>query len=76
MQMWLIFVPALITIQLSMLHMGQMILSEPSIIIIWTFHDMMEWMSRILVGKMAGADEDFGTRVMQMWLIFVQFPTT
>jgi hypothetical protein len=43
-----------------MIHMDQMILSEPSIIFIWTYHDMMEWMSRILVGEiMAGADEDF-----------------
>jgi hypothetical protein len=31
---------------------------------------MMEWMSRILVGEMAGADEDFGSEVGQMWLIF------
>jgi hypothetical protein len=36
-------------IQLSMIHMVQMILWEPSIIIIWTYQDMMEWMSRILV---------------------------
>jgi hypothetical protein len=36
-----------------------MILSEPSIIILWTYQDMVEWMSRILVGEMAGADEDF-----------------
>jgi hypothetical protein len=35
-----------------------MILSEPSIIFIWTYQDMMEWMSMILVGEMAGADED------------------
>jgi hypothetical protein len=40
-----------------MIHMGQMILSEPSIIIMWTYQDMMEWMDRILVGEMAGADE-------------------
>jgi hypothetical protein len=41
--------------------MGQMILSEPSIIIVRTYQDMMEWMSRMLVGEMAGADdnEDF-----------------
>jgi hypothetical protein len=31
---------------------------------------MMERMSRILVGEMAGADEDFGSEVGQMWLIF------
>jgi hypothetical protein len=40
---------------------------------------MMEWMSRILVGgMMAGADEDFGLEVGQMWLIFHQdkAPTT
>jgi hypothetical protein len=37
-----------------MIHMDQMILSEPSIIIIWTYQDMMGWMSRILVGEMAG----------------------
>jgi hypothetical protein len=55
--------------------MDQMILSEPSIIIIWTYQDMMEWMSRILVGGMAGADEDFGLEVGQMWLIFHQAPT-
>jgi hypothetical protein len=52
-----------------MIHMGQMILSEPSIIIIWTYPDMMEWMSRILVRDMAVADEDFGSDVGQMWLI-------
>jgi hypothetical protein len=42
-QMWLIFVriPQLL-IQLSKIHMGQMILSEPSIILIWTYRDMME----------------------------------
>jgi hypothetical protein len=37
--------------------MDQMILSEPSTIIIWTYQDRMEWMSRILVGEMAGANE-------------------
>jgi hypothetical protein len=41
-----------------MLNVDQMILSEPSIIFIWTYQDMMEWMSRILVGEMAGADHD------------------
>jgi hypothetical protein len=40
-----------------------MILSEPSIIIIWTYQDMMEWMSRILDEEMAGADEDFGSKL-------------
>jgi hypothetical protein len=29
-----------------------MILSEASIIIIWTYQDMMEWMSRIIAGEM------------------------
>jgi hypothetical protein len=48
-----------------MMHMGQMILSEPLIIIIWTYQDMMEWMSRMLDGEMAGADEDFGAEVGQ-----------
>jgi hypothetical protein len=43
--------------------MDQMILSEPSIIIIWTYPGMMELMSRILVGELAGADEDFGSNV-------------
>jgi hypothetical protein len=43
-----------------MINMGQMILSKPSIIIIWTYQDMMEWMSRMLVGEMAGANEHFG----------------
>ncbi len=53
-----------------MIHVGYMILSEPSIIILWTYQDMVEWMSRILVGEMAGADEDFGSEVGQMRLIF------
>jgi hypothetical protein len=40
-----------------MIHTAQMILSEPSIIIIWTYQDRMEWMSsRILVREMADAD--------------------
>jgi hypothetical protein len=52
-----------------MIHMDQMILSEPSIIIIGTYQDMMEWMSRMLVGEMAGADEDFGLGDGQMWMI-------
>jgi hypothetical protein len=71
---WLIFCSSPQTLfQLSMIHMDQMILSEPSIIIIWTYQDMMEWMSRMLVGEMAGADEDFGLEDGQMWwLIFVQ----
>jgi hypothetical protein len=55
-----------------MIQMGlHMIFSEPSIIIIWTYQDMMEWTSRILVGEMAGADVDFGLEEGQMWLIFV-----
>jgi hypothetical protein len=53
-------------LQLSKIHMDQMILSEPPIIIIWIYQDMMEWMSRILVGEMAGADEDFGSEFGQM----------
>jgi predicted alpha/beta hydrolase len=57
-----------------MILVGQMTLSEPSIIIIWTYQDMMEWMSRILDGEMAGADEDFSSEVMQMWLNFVPSP--
>jgi hypothetical protein len=72
-QMWLIFDCAKTPkppIQLSMIHVSYMILSEPSIIIFWTYQDMVEWMSRILVGEMAGADEDFGSEVGQMWLIF------
>jgi hypothetical protein len=53
-----------------------MILSEPSIIIIWTYQGRMEWMSRILVGEMAGADEEFCTGGGQMWLIFVRALTS
>jgi hypothetical protein len=49
----------------QLIQMNQMILSEPSIIIIWTYQDMMEWMSRILVGETASADEDFGSEVGQ-----------
>jgi hypothetical protein len=57
--------------------MDQMILSEPPIIIIWTYQDMMEWMSKILVGEMAGADEDLGSEVRQMWLmIFICIPNS
>ena len=62
-------------IQLSLADMGHMILLEASIIIIWTYRDMMEWMSRILVGEMAGADEDFGSEVGQMQLIFLDMTT-
>jgi hypothetical protein len=57
-----------------MILVGQMILSEQSIIIIWTYQYMMEGMSRILDGEMAGADEDFGSEVGQMWLNFVPSP--
>jgi hypothetical protein len=35
---------------------------------------MMEWMSRMLDGEMAGADEDFGAEVGKMWLNFGQSP--
>jgi hypothetical protein len=36
----------------------------------------MEWMSKILVGKMAGADEDFGSEFGQMWrMIISNIPT-
>jgi hypothetical protein len=57
--------------------MDQMMLSEPSIIIIWKYQDMMGWMSRTLVGEMAGADQYFGLEVEQQieWLIFVEAPT-
>ena len=57
-----------------MIHVGYTILSEPSIIILWTYQDMMEWMSRILVGEMAGADEDFGSEIEQMPLWFLIKP--
>jgi hypothetical protein len=40
--------------------MDQMTLSEPSIVIIWTYQDMLEWMSRMLVGEKASAHVDFG----------------
>jgi hypothetical protein len=37
---------------------------------------MMEWMSRMLVGEIAGvADEDFDSEVGLMCLIVVQAPT-
>jgi hypothetical protein len=54
--MWLIFLD-IPTQQDHLINVDQMILSEPSIIFIWTYQDMMEWMSRILVGEMAGADD-------------------
>jgi hypothetical protein len=31
-----------------------------------TYQDKMEWKSRILVGEMAGADEDFGLKIRQV----------
>jgi hypothetical protein len=44
--------------------MDQMMFSEPSIIIIRTYQDMMEWMSRMLDGEMDdGDDGDFGLEV-------------
>jgi hypothetical protein len=70
--MWLIsltLTSQLLPIKTITIHMDQMILSEPSIIFTWTYQDMMEWMSRILVGEMAGADDYFGVEVGQMWLI-------
>jgi hypothetical protein len=36
-------------LKLSTIHMGQMMPSEPSNILFWTYQDMMEWMSRTLV---------------------------
>jgi hypothetical protein len=63
-----------------MIHMGKMILSEPHgrddpfrtiNYHVWMYQDMMEWMSRILDGEMAGADEDLGSKVGQMWLNLV-----
>jgi hypothetical protein len=61
-----------------MIHMDQMILSEPPIIIIWIYQDMMEWMSRIMVGEgeMACADKDLGSEVGQMWLIMMNSIST
>jgi hypothetical protein len=37
---------------------------------------MMEWMSRILDGEMAGADENFGAEIIQqiMWSNFGPSP--
>jgi hypothetical protein len=55
-----------------MIHTDQMILPKPSIIIIRTYQDMMEWMSRMLDGEMDdGADGDFGLEVGKPWMIFV-----
>jgi hypothetical protein len=54
-----------------MIHVDQMILSEPSIIFIWTYQDMMEWMSRILVGEMAGSDHD---HLVGSWANVADFP--
>jgi hypothetical protein len=57
-----------------MIHMGQMILSEPSIIIVWTYQDMMEWMSRILVGEVmpGGDEEDLAGSWANVLLTFIQ----
>jgi hypothetical protein len=54
--------------------MDQMIFSEPSLMI-WTYQDMMEWMSRILVGEKASAHVDFGSEDGQMWWVFLFKPT-
>jgi hypothetical protein len=49
-QMRLILVQApTALLRLSTIHMGQMMPSEPSNILFWTYQDMMEWMSRTLV---------------------------
>jgi hypothetical protein len=49
-QMWLILVQAPIPTRTQHhIIMGQMMPSEPSNIIILTYQDMMEWMSRTLV---------------------------
>jgi hypothetical protein len=37
-------------IALGKILMDQMILPKASILIIWTYQDMMDWMSRILAG--------------------------
>jgi hypothetical protein len=55
-ELWLKWVQTLTLLGLKTINMGQMILSEPSIIIIWTYQDMMGWMSRMLVWQMSGAD--------------------
>jgi hypothetical protein len=54
--------------------MDQMILSEPSIIIIWTYQDRMEWMSRILVVEMAGAGEVFWRQCWEITANFCSYP--
>jgi hypothetical protein len=69
--MLLIFLDIQTPIQTIMINVDQRILSEPSIIFFWTYWDMMEWMSRILVGEMTDADDYFGVEVGQMWLIFL-----
>jgi hypothetical protein len=56
-------------IQLSTIHMGQIILSEPSIIIIWRHDGMNE--QDIGWRNGCGANQDFGLEVGQMWLISV-----
>jgi hypothetical protein len=73
--MWLIFLDTPTSIQTIMIHVDQLILSEPSINFFWIYQDMMEWMSRILVGEMAGADDYFCVEVGKMWLIFLDIPT-
>jgi hypothetical protein len=49
---WLLFKPQPYTWTQHDQHGPLMILLRPSIIIIWTYQDMMEWMSRMLVGEM------------------------
>jgi hypothetical protein len=50
----------------TMIDVDQMILSGPSIITMWTYQDMMVWVSWMLVGEMAGANEDFGSGVEEL----------
>jgi hypothetical protein len=56
--------------------MDQMILSEPSIIIISTYKDMMKWISRILVEEMAGADENLGQNWANVADFLIDKPTS
>jgi hypothetical protein len=46
---WILFKPNS-RIQQSMIHMDQMILSEPSIIIIWTYQERMDGMDEQDIG--------------------------
>ena len=59
-----------------MTHMGQMTPFKASFLIIGIYQEMMEWMSSILIGVVAGGRWVFVSTVGQMEQIFAPILTT